>query len=224
MTVEEKREITKADWAGLVPPIFAECVDPESTRYCLSAPFLQDGFLYATDGRVAVRMPWPGEWTHQAEGRAPKMADVFRDVSEFRPDPIAMGEVVVAFEPCKECRGEKVLPERKCPECRGSGRVDCDCNCPHCDYNERCDECNGSGRLKGGDRCPTCEGWGIDEPSGPVEVDPGFYMSRDVASMLNRFGASVFPHVARPDRDVFRLVIGDVEGVAMPSMAPGGDS
>jgi hypothetical protein len=45
-------------------------------------------------------------------------------------------------KPCPDCNGTK---RAKCSECKGSGRIEHDCDCPHCHIDDEgpCDECGG---------------------------------------------------------------------------------
>jgi hypothetical protein len=206
------RNITSGNWAALVPPIFAECVDPEAARWCSSAPFLQDGFLYATNGHLAVRMPWPGEWAHQAEGRVPKELHLtFHDL-RCRAEPSPLPQVV---GDCLECGGSGDLPERPCTECDGQGEGDDpDCDCPHCPGSHTCEECDGRGKFGPGP-CDGCAGTGLLDAKRSVEVAPGYYLARRYVALLNRYGAMAYlPEEADHARPV-RFVAGDVEGVLM---------
>lgn len=45
-------------------------------------------------------------------------------------------------KPCPDCNGTK---RAKCSECKGTGRIEHDCDCPHCHIDDEgpCDECGG---------------------------------------------------------------------------------
>lgn len=104
-------------------------IDP--TRQAIHQPWTRDGFTYATDGRILVRVPamadvpeneqapnadrlWPMSSTWQVTGQP---------VPEHPPEPFST--------PCKECDGKG-----KWSETRGKRRVDSECT-----------ECDGTGSV-----------------------------------------------------------------------------
>jgi hypothetical protein len=133
--------------------LFLEFCDPESTRYCLSEPFVQNGFLCATDGRIAVQARCDEADT---EGKFPKMSFVIDQdaMCETKWEPSDIG--------CGNCGGKGSTTTTKCHECKGSGVCE-NCSgsgeetCLSCDRDHECDECDGSGN------CHECDGDGIVE-------------------------------------------------------------
>jgi hypothetical protein len=118
MATQATPQATPPEWTKLVPPIFADCVNPRCRIWDLSSPFLKpDGYLYATDGAIAVRVPWHGEWTHQAKSIIPDMEPVYSGMNCL-PDPIS-APMPTGY--CPECDGERRLGTRECPSCLGSG-------------------------------------------------------------------------------------------------------
>jgi hypothetical protein len=103
-------------------------------RAYLHKPFSRGRFTYATDGRIAVRVP--------------RLAEV---PEQEKPDPEKLFEQYFKEEP----RGtiEVAMPEIKddwqdCRECDGAGKEH---DCPDCTCGE-CEDCGGKGRIN---RAPT---------------------------------------------------------------------
>lgn len=44
-------------WQNAVPPIFGDCITSDYCNYRLFEPWREDGFIYASDGKILVRMP-----------------------------------------------------------------------------------------------------------------------------------------------------------------------
>jgi hypothetical protein len=204
-------EITKTDWAHLVPPIFAACVSTTSRRYALSAPFLRDGRLYATDGMIAVWMPWDGPWEHTAMGRIPDVSILFQGIREASiPLPS------VDNEACEGCGGSRAVVERKCPNCAGGSRnVVSFCDCPHCTGAHSCSTCDGAGTLAAR-RCLECDGTGVDDHRVPVLIAPDYWLARGYAALLRRFGVYRVHLPAKGSGLACGFRLGDIEGRLMP--------
>lgn len=117
--------------------------DPDSSRYALQQPWRVDGFIYASDGRVAARIPDDGRELVIVEGRKPDCRQIFEpyfsQVVEWQSPP----ELV----PCVDCVAGEVPKE--CRDCDGRGRVpcknECDDNCPTCEgertVKSNCEKC-----------------------------------------------------------------------------------
>jgi len=78
---------------ALLPPIFRRCVEPEpGYRFDLTAPVVQAGHVYATDGRIAVRVAATPELVPVVEAAKPagKFPVVHTmpqwDASAYEPD------------------------------------------------------------------------------------------------------------------------------------------
>jgi len=108
--------------------------DKESTRYALDAPWVKDGWKFATDSRVMVAVP-TGEPDSPPDAKGRRFANAFpliepalRPGIEWQPLP--------TFERCERC-GNKGTIRKTCSCCRGAMKVKCDMShnhdCPHCD-------------------------------------------------------------------------------------------
>ena len=102
-------------------------------RYNLDEPWIKDGFIYATDGRMCIRMP-----TDQPD-----------TVSEGKKWPSSVN----GFEQSGELLSWPVIDEgqgHKCWACNGEGHPDkeCElCGSTVIDYGMACIRCNGSGEV-----------------------------------------------------------------------------
>jgi hypothetical protein len=165
--------------------------DDSVIRYDLSAPFVRAGHVYATDGRVCVRLPSEEDAT-TGDRRVPAAEQLpawllgsgWRDwpAQDWRPDPSA-------YECC-------------CPICKGCGRVGADVGtCKTCEgdgeavyegangaYMATCRACRGLG-YGGGKRCGYCEGDGIGEGRPKLQKVGGIWlagwMDRQIRSLPN---------------------------------------
>jgi len=112
------------------------------SKYSLEEPFAVDGWEYATDGKICVRIPTRKPSTVAGDQR--KLPDVsllewktIAKVKEWKPI-LAVGKTMKADDPldCTDCRDKLVT----CPDCRS--RVGCH-------------RCRWSGVI--GPRCTTCK-------------------------------------------------------------------
>lgn len=138
------------------------CWKWEATRYEISKPWSKNGYTYATDSMIFVRLD--GVHADPPTGIVPKdFADIalkpkkWSDLPEVPPCKqcgCGMPESVV----CWDCGGKK---EVDCDLCGGDGTVTCEYyhehDCPDCDCGKvRCNTCDGEGVLHGQDRCGEC--------------------------------------------------------------------
>ncbi len=128
----------------------------ESSRYSTNAPFVKNGWLYATDLCRAIRVPAVGEQDSPVgEKPFPDTESAFKDFSkptEWQPWP----DVSTAIEgdvECPDCEGYGTIGQVECGDCKGSGEVECHA----CGSIDECDECDGHG-MAGGTKCLRCDG------------------------------------------------------------------
>ena len=103
-------------------------------RYNIDEPWAKDGFVYATDGRMCIRMPTDQPDTVIEGKKWPSVKDLGFDQSgELLPWPVideGQGHL------CRTCSGEGYL-DKECELC-GSTCID---------YGMPCVRCNGSGKV-----------------------------------------------------------------------------
>ena len=125
------------------------------TAFCktwgdLTTPFYTDNFIYATDGRLAVRIPndetylgiMPENGNRKVADMAFKLDEFFAaDYSKQESHTLSDFDFDLEAEPCKHCEGEGKL--YACDECDGDGIIahSTDYN----DYEHECDSCDGKG-------------------------------------------------------------------------------
>jgi len=129
------------------------CASETYGEHTFGEPFVVGGWRYATDGRIAVRVPAPGE--PDAERFIKTIPGVFAwngSAQRAWPDT---GEVL-AQGSCWDCKGYGLLGRAKCEECGGTGET----VCHHCGNETECEECDGDGFLGTGEHCATCGGKG----------------------------------------------------------------
>lgn len=176
-----------------LPGIFRECVAASSVSYNVSTPWISDGWVYATDGRIAIRTATDLVDADTVEtlraldekpGPRPRVADidrVFRLDHEIREESTPIPDSVTEKATCDECGGNGI--------CHGS----------------ECDECDGAG-------------WVI--PMKPVEVVPGYFLAQRYLELMRRHGARLWVPVKprTPLQSVFRGLA--FEGALMPMTDP----
>lgn len=128
-------------------------------RETLKQPWSENGFSYASDGRILIRVAtMSGVQPRPDAPKAEKLwPDFWKLQSEFIPLPGTLPEP--EFEPCKDCNGQGRI--RKCPECEGTGEAEC----PTCGHETECEYCD-DGLLPVSDDSPICEDCG---GSGKIE-------------------------------------------------------
>lgn len=132
----------------------------DDNRKSLYAPFRFDGFIYATDRSIAIRMPDDGSKVVGIDPKIKKIKSFFTDIHsakfiEIPPLPEretciqcgGIGKVNFALLHCDECDGEGTFEhgshDYECKECNGSGEVKTRTN----GNTNTCDKCNGDGKT-----------------------------------------------------------------------------
>jgi hypothetical protein len=88
------------------------CTDSVLARYAIGAPFFQDGFKVATDGRILIRVPG---FDKQDSERCPNVQEVFDKCQTAVDVPIT--ETGFSDDECIFCYGTK----HRCVECDTCG-------------------------------------------------------------------------------------------------------
>lgn len=188
-------------------------------KYHLSTPWVQDGFMYATDGRIIVRVPFEGEYDNGGE-KYPDGSSVFRPL----PD-VAVWASWPSFpenhglKQCFACGGEG-CDFKVCEMCDGDGSH----KCKECGTYHGCGICDGKGEIPIPDsKCNICEGEGTLPK--PIEVN-GQWFGGHYCKWIGRLEyAEVYTHLTScgsDDDDIclaFRAS-GGLEGRLMPQKEP----
>ncbi len=103
------------------------CHPGQHVNQCLAAPFTVDGFTYATDGLIMIRVP---EIEVAAVEYHPDPVKVWNEIWEipvFKWGPGSLDGVVLETKVCQWCKGKGYLGRKKdadvCDGCDGKGAV-----------------------------------------------------------------------------------------------------
>lgn len=137
--------------------------EKDGFRYSLAMPHRANGFLYASNGYIAVRVPDdPAIPCCENNGNSmfvdlPKNVEkLLSNTSDYDFQPIILPEPV--NEACPKCKG--YCHFIKCVECDGKGEF------KHGSYTYSCKACDGKGNkpsMLGNDDCDECNGSGVRE-------------------------------------------------------------
>ena len=154
-------------------------------RYDMTKPFVQSGKLFATDGRICIRLPTHLDDTLSDEIKLPP-ADSLEWWRKYSAWPKVEG-------PARLFKGEGY-----CLACKGSGWADAE-ECEPCE-GYGCNECRGNGEV-GTVQCSVCHGKPFGMWENTVRVTAG-----DQQALLDR---SLFEKVQRIGGVQMRLKPGD---------------
>lgn len=177
----------------------------------ISTPWTADGYTYATDGVIAVRVPAIDGVPNNNE--APDMQRLLWDhgtISDWRDLP---EYDITAARPCKQCKGSG--KSRVCYECDGDGELELDSG--HNLYDVECATCHGDGVLPAiddnGKPCARCDGTGKDLVT-PVPWGEGAISMKMLQRIGNLPGAKMSQ--AGGGTQTFRFKFDGGEGLVMP--------
>lgn len=143
----------------MIDPMRFCLLDPEYTDHPLAMPFIRKGYLYATDGIYAIRLPTDKPDSEDNASKARPHIETLplwnQTPSKYEPLPAIDPPIL---KPCPVCVGN--LPT-KCAACDGFGEVNytfeyksnnyehpADCPlCEECGEITYCDECDNRGIL-----------------------------------------------------------------------------
>lgn len=147
------------------------CASVFMKRPEIEKPFILNNRLYATDGRVIIRLNMPTANAPQAQSCIP--ASIVCEIDKMpwdrraeNPQPIPPFKYEISN--CEDCGGSgKVF---LCPNCNGDGYVDAE-DAHHLRYHVECGKCGGQGVVPGPDirkeveiDCEDCGGSGKHYP------------------------------------------------------------
>lgn len=204
--------VTKELFPGpfdLLPPIFRDCIDEDTLRFCLAYPQPVGGYVCATDARIYIRMPLTPEIGATLPSIAPKkFPESGLAMFTSRTDWEAASTPLPSLdhlERCPECKGEGYRPRRRCTGA--------------CDFDEL-SPCRGKGIIPAG-TCYDCDGTGIDDPGQEVlEFRKDIKLSARYLHILIKHKATLYlpvePNTWESVRAVYFTVEGGVDGLLMP--------
>ncbi len=181
-------------------PIFALCCDDvKGTKYDLRTPWVYGRGVYATNGRILVRMPLSEglDTTGFNTEDRPKLNEHTADY--FAAKYQAKGV------PCPSLKGKGT----DCPRCEGTGTA----------QGVFCDDC-GAFTARGGvwSKCVDCCGCGKYLADDGLTIGPGVVLSFRYLYILEQFKATLFPAVKDPVKSAVKFTVPktEIEGVVMP--------
>lgn len=169
---------------GMFPEILAEICDLAGEGVH-ARPRIQDGYVYAVDGRVAVRIR-ASELSAAALAILDHGKYSFADL--FAPGPGTAIELphldLRTGSKCQICRGAGRVAA--CGECEGGAKV-----CPECGHETECEWCSGTGfrPAQTGRMCTNCSGVGKELPDKIALVGVnGYGIDGRYLALLSRHG------------------------------------
>ena len=181
------------------------------SRYSLAVPFVQNGYLYATDGRVCVRAK-----TTEVDSKdrlLPVMDKLGWDLTLYKSeacDPPSYILETPLLIPCSACKGTGECDKITCPECDGDKAIECS----ECGQDRDCPKCDGEGIIGGVGKCPDCDGRKreLAHKYEYVWIET-FKMTEPYAWILKRHNAKVYLPLDTAAH-LMRFTIGDdIEGL-----------
>jgi hypothetical protein len=194
------------DLITLVQPLCT--TDP--CRPWMQRPFIHQGHLYATDGRILACLPVdlpdsallstiPMDKIQTLVDRAPAL------IATQPPHTIPKLPPAL-YKPCFECKGDGHW--RKCPECEGTGETECS----ECGQDHTCADCKGMGEIPGlnGEReCGACDGTGKILHRTPVTIGHATFERTQLHRILTVFPDAVLHLNDAHDVSAFTFTLPD---------------
>lgn len=190
---------------------------PDSYNEFQRKPIRRDGYLYATNGWIAIRIADDAAIEASDTEKSPNLARVFEhgDV-EFHPLP-ALPDAIK----CPQCNGTGKEYLEDCEDCDGDGDF------IHGNHRYDCKECNGDGKVKASAEtteptpCHHCNGSGEADPrdgSQPIKIG-GLHFQPYLLRMIAGLPNARIEHVTPPDATTLpaaHFVFDGGEGAVMP--------
>lgn len=148
--------------------------DKKNIKY---APFKRDEFIYATNGRIGIRVKIENveNIPEDIETRTDSYSDTLKNFFANCNDSLSTYSYnfmenylkLATEEECVGCHGSG-KEDLICECCEGDGKVDVEVECPHCsdkwEVRVECHKCEGEGTIRAnrghGEPCSCCEGTG----------------------------------------------------------------
>lgn len=93
---------------------------PDDTRPHLQKPWTRDGYTYASDGGIIIRVPAMDEWK---DDTGPLLNDFFKFEPGFREEAILNVPIRWDYETCDDELCSIGEPSKHCTACFGTGYV-----------------------------------------------------------------------------------------------------
>jgi len=193
--------------------------DPARQRPPCQAPFLHDVYLWATDARIAVRVPAPLMPPAGVDcpdlAVAVSLAQLFATVA-VTAQPVSFTLPEPSYAPCVQCGGTGgAAPD--CERCHGTGETPC----PTCGESWTCTSCQGNGtdpsKPKG--PCQRCDATGQKRLPIPVPIGGQKYSDLYLSRIAALPGLRFYPSLTEGKPAHFQFTGGD--GILMGMRANG---
>jgi hypothetical protein len=178
-------------------------------------PFVQEGYLYATDTKICIRVPSAEPSTTGRNLPAVSGMAFWSKFPLVEPQPLPLFDAIpeTAFEPCW-CKTGRV---KDCRDCQGTGEHECDCE--ECDCLE-CRKCDGRGvrsAMHGhGEPCQDCDGQARVLKDDAWKVPVGYAnFDHKYTSLLATLPGVRWELIKLGDHDCMLFESGDCQGVVM---------
>jgi hypothetical protein len=101
---------------------FTPFCDATPCRYDLSTPWTHDGWTYATDGRICIRVPASLQSVESSAERRPRMDYVFHGFDASRAvDTVPQAQIINTGDLCGMCYVHPYEDEAGCRSCFNTG-------------------------------------------------------------------------------------------------------
>lgn len=182
-------------------------VAPQNDPRGLDKPYRLDGFLYATNGHICIRIENDESIAVGDQFNPQKIARILSTEfgTEYKPLEVNLPPAKV----CQACGGAGGAYE--CQECAGDGWFE------HGKHDYDCKECDGNGVVDEGEKqieCPFCDGHG-DELNQPVKLGNTHFNRRYLAILQKLDGIELQCNSGETDVALFRFKGG--VGAIMPT-------
>lgn len=166
--------------------------EKDGFRWALAMPHRANGYLYASNGRAAVRIAddLSVECIEKSDSKSfidlPVSVESLLSRTPEGKDYLPVSLPDPELTNCKECDGLGYLD--KCPDCDGDGEF------WHGRYEYECKECEGHGRVssKSGSKCDDCDG------TGKIEADIKYRGAVFSVSQIRAIAALPSAELANP--------------------------
>ena len=159
----------------------------------LNQPFIQQGKIYATNGKWCIRMDRTEDFTtdNVSEINVVQHSTIEWDNFDIVTSWITITDIPrdKAFGQCDKCGGSGMVAN--CGECDGTGEVECEYGHTH-----TCPECDGDGIETDGtkqDSCDKCDSTGLKRSENKINIGNNNFYIWQLYELMLVLGKLEFP-------------------------------
>lgn len=185
----------------------------DDNRPQLRKPFKQGDYIYASNGKMAVRKK------SSADFDTDDVSEVKMDIlpwddfnKEWKWTEVPAVTKESAMMVCRTCKGKKFIA--LCPECNGEGDIECNLGHMH-----DCERCNRKGIVDDGKLdtvCDRCDGVGTEHSDSTLLVGRQLFLCWQLYLIQSVFGKITIADKKEMYPIPFK-VCDDIEGLIMPT-------